>query len=84
MGPKVLVWGAFEGLWLLGWSSLFPTLNDRWHPNGPEQQPGGTVSLALGLGGSKSMALRHQAPWDGHLGVRRRVRVSPWRPAGPS
>ena len=57
--------------------ALFLALNDRRHPNGPGWRPGGRVSLALGLGGPQTQLLWPQAPWEGHLGVRPRVRVSP-------
>ena len=67
MGPKVLAQGVFEGRQWLGGPCLFRTLNDRWCPNGPGQQPGGRVSLALGLGGPQTPALQQQASWEGPL-----------------
>ena len=42
-----------------------PTLNDRRCPNVPRWQAGSSVSLALGLGGSKSPVFRDQDPWEG-------------------
>ena len=41
------------------------------------------MSAALGLGGPQSPALRRQAPWEGPLGGRGRVRVSPQEAGRP-
>ena len=41
------------------------------------------MSPALGVGGSQSPALCSQAPWEGHLGGRPRVRVSPLEAGRP-
>ena len=77
MGPRVLAQRAFE---VEGGSEVpdrSPTLNEQWHPVRILCLPGGSVSLALGFGCPQYPALPCQAPWEGPLGGRLRVRVSP-------
>ena len=56
---------------------LSPIRNELRVTDGPVWQPSDSVSLALGLGNPQTLVLHHQAPWDGPLGGRPRVRVSP-------
>ena len=58
-------------------SVLSPILNEPQGPDGPLTQPGDRVSPGLGLGGPQTPALWCQAPWEGHLGGRPMVSVSP-------
>ena len=76
-GPKVRALGG--GTWAQGIyrtgplnvtpGSVFPArspiLNDRWCPDVPGWRAGSRVSLALGLGGTKSPVFRGQDPWEG-------------------
>ena len=64
VGPKVLAQGAFGRHRGSEGPARSPALNERRHPDGPGCKRGGWVSLALGLWGPQSPALRHMAPWE--------------------
>ena len=72
--------------WLPGAQNAlyFSVLNEPWGPDGPLIWPGDSVSLALGLGGPQTPALWCQSPWEGHIGGRPMVSVSPRRPTDAS
>ena len=60
-----------------------PALNDQGRPKQTGWWRGGSLSLALGLRGPQSPGLRRQAPWEGPLAGRPRVRVSPQEASRP-
>ena len=74
--PRILARGPSKTAWYSQYLARSPTLNERPGPDAPMWWLGDRVSLALGLGCPQSPALRDQAPLEGPVGGRSRVRVS--------
>ena len=83
VGPSVLARGAFEGRRGLGGPCLFSRPERLAAPLAARVAAGQQGDSGAGLGGPQSPALWRQAPWEGPLGGRPRVRVRPQEAGKP-